>query len=682
MSVKKQPLRLLFPIFLAALLGLACRTGSGGAEWQPNSSVAPQFDARSLPRLLVNPGDASLSIQVVDFGSQQADTRLLTRAPSLDAVLSSEYQLVGDILVTKSDEFFGLTAALPASTGLWQAAETADGLWLARVDGASGLLSASGQSPAWSPDGNWLAYRDDSGLWFVNVAVSAAPQKWSGTPYEPLAWSPDNQQILLRDGSAALLFDVATQATTRLSGVDASQIRGKPAWSLTKPEIYARYGNNGLLDPGSAHPQPDNIQSRLVAISTSGLSASLRDLLPNRRDLGVSDFLLSPDGSLLFARHFVCQTAFGNILFPFIPQRECSGSLLLVETATGNYQTLENGPLDGFWAWETSLPPADLSTLPLPESSASAAPAASGHPFWQPGAEPGQNPATAIPLGQSGERLGVITTIVTVIKGEAALALTLGADTQPPLLPPSPGYAYIAVRQRVTGAGSGRSGLYLSSRNMLVDDRLAAHQEVAWLDLEGRVIKEVLFSADSPAEYWQVFLLEADARPWLLFSPAGADNQPDLYYRLDESTLWEAPVSSAPALAPNALGVAEPARFGETTVSSDWQVTLLDPANRPASASELAQLQIAYTGGAPQPNRLMTCLSEASFQDVAGGRVIRSDIYRFLPFQVYHRVTCLLPGGVFRGWLGVLPAGTGQQTIFRFNPPSPVVSGERLFAFP
>lgn len=217
---------------------------------------------------------------------------------------------------------------------------------------------------------------------------------------------------------------------------------------------------------------------------------------------------------------------------------------------------------------------------------------------------------------------------------------------------------------------------------MLVDDRLAAHGEIAWLDPAGQVIREARFSADSRAEYWQVFLLQADARPWLLFSPAGADNQPDLYYRLDESTPWEAPVSNVQSLGPNALGVAEPARFDAATVSSDWQVTLLAPSNRPSSAAELAQLQIAYTGGAPQPNRLMSCLSEASFQDVARGRVIRSDIYRFLPFQVYNRVTCLLSGGMFRGWLGVLPAGTGEQTIFRFNPPRPVVSGERLFAFP
>lgn len=439
--------KLLFPFLLIARLGLACRTSNAIAEWQPQSPDPPQLDAQALPRLLVNPKADSLNMQVVDFGSQQTDTRLLTRASSLGAVLSGEYQLLGDILVTNADEFFGLTLGEASPNGLWLAVESPDGLRLLRVDGASALLSASGKSPAWSPDGNWLAYRDDDGLWVLRVGVNTAPQKWSSQPYEPLAWSPDNGQVFLREGGVALLIDAATQKTTRLARVDASQIRGKPVWSPRQPEIYVRYGNNGLLDPSSAHSQPDNIQSRLVAIPTSGISASLRDLLPNRRDLGVSNFLLSPDGSLLLARHFACQTAFGNTLFPFIPQRGCSGSLLLVETATGNYQTLENVPLGGAWAWENGLPPVDLSSLPLPATASPAATAASGHP-----------------LGQSGERLGTVTTVLAVVEGEAALALALGANTSQPLLSPAPGYAYVAIRQRVStqGVGAERSVPFLA----------------------------------------------------------------------------------------------------------------------------------------------------------------------------------------------------------------------------
>ncbi len=664
--------KLLIPFLFILLVLLAC--GGGETEWQPNSATLPRLDGQTLPRLLVQPTAGSGSLVIVEIGTGQAASRTLTRAAGLNAVLAGEYQVAGDILAGQ-DQFFGLTVGSAAPTGLWLAAER-DELRLFRVDGVEIVLSATGQSPVWSPDGQWLAYRDDAGLWAVTVGADLTPRQLDTTAYEPLAWSVDNRQLLLRNGKTAVLFTLASQQTTILRGVDASQLHGQPTWSPDGQTIYARYGNNGRVDvagPG----QPDNRQARLVAITLDGSRDPLRDLLPNQRDLGVTDFLLSPAGDLLVARQFGCGNK-PNGLIPFILTRVCTGWLLLVESVSGHYQTIPDGPMVGAMAWERPLPPVNLADLPLP-TSADAAPVSNEHPFWQPAAAPGHNPATAVPLGQTGERLGTFTSVVELIEGEAALALALNAT--PPLLPPSPGYAYVAVRQRVTRQ-AGRSAFYFSTRHLLLDDRLAAHGEFAWLDGAGQVITELAYGADAPAEYWQLFVLEAEAQPWLLFAPAGADNLPDLYYRLAETAVWEAPTAVTNPLPSNNIGVSEAAGVGETAVSVDWQVTLLDPMERPSLAAELVLVQLGYSGAAPKENRLLTCVGDYSFQDVASGMVVRNDLYKSLSFHNFSRVVCLLPGGQFRGWLAVLPGEAGETAVFRFNPPRPVFFGERLFTFP
>ena len=70
----------------------------------------------------------------------------------------------------------------------------------------------------------------------------------------------------------------------------------------------------------------------------------------------------------------------------------------------------------------------------------------------------------------------------------------------------------------------------------MVDTQLVAHQELLWLNAEGQEITELAYSAETPADYWQVFAVAQDAVPWLLFASAGiADNRPDLYFRVDEN---------------------------------------------------------------------------------------------------------------------------------------------------
>ncbi|MAU00560.1 MAG: hypothetical protein CL608_25735 [Anaerolineaceae bacterium] len=658
-------------IYFLVLLLLLAGCGGGTAVWQPNSTTPPRLDSPP-PRLLVQPNAGSGELIVLDVVTGQKESRLVSPAVGLDEIISGPYQPVGDLLVNDT-HFFNLTDGLAAPNGLWLVTAE-NGLTLWRVDGVQVTLSDTGDTPIWSPDGRWLAYRDADGVWAVDVMADLTPQLVSDTRYEPLAWSPDNRQLLLRQGETAVLFTIAAGQNETLRGVDASQIHGYPVWSPDGETIYARYGRNGTLDIESGHHQPDNIQARLVAIATDGRSSPLRDLLPDQQDSGSTDFLLAPDGDLLLVRHFVCRSEPGGLI-PFSRTRRCTGALLLVETATGSYQTIEDAPLAGVMAWERPFPPVQFADLPTPAASTDSP---GDTAFWQPTAAPGQNPATAVPFGEAAGRLGQQMTVMELLTGDDALALAQSAATDPPLLPPAPGYTYVAVRQQA-GREAGQAAIYGSTNHLLLDDRLAAHGEVAWLDTTGAVLQELPYSAEEPATYWQLFILEVGARPWLLVSPARADNQPDLYYQLTAEDGGSAPPPAVKSLPVNEVGVAEAAVVGQTAVSSAWQMTLLDPAERPAANPGLVLVQIGYTAPPPGTDRLLTCLPREPFQGAAGSQVVDSDSLGSLPFQNFARPVCFLPGGEFRGWLLVMPAVGEETAVFRFTPPHPVPFGERLF---
>ena len=271
----------------------------------------------------------------------------------------------------------------------------------------------------------------------------------------------------------AIILDISTMDQQILRGVEASKIHGQPVWSADGQTIYARYGNNGKTDAF-----PAAVQARLVAIDTGGGRFILRDLLPNVRNQGITTFLPSPDRTVILVRHHVCRNEFGGLI-PFIPTRVCDNSHLLVESATGNYQTLPILPSNSVLAWEQPFPAtelADLAVLPSSNSAVAEQPRQLDHTsFWQPDALLGHNPATAVPLGQTqvngaGEQL---LSVIDVVFGEEALALALNANGSPPL----PGYTYIAVRQRVS-LESGRSKIFVTPKTRLVDTQRVAHQEI------------------------------------------------------------------------------------------------------------------------------------------------------------------------------------------------------------
>ncbi len=108
-------------------------------------------------------------------------------------------------------------------------------------------------SPAWSPDGNWLAYvsfEKDRSMIFLQDIWSGKRSKIAG--FDGLnsapAWSPDGKKVALtlsRDGNPEVyIFDVGTSELRRLTRNTA--IDTEPAWSPDGKSIVFTSGRSGV----------------------------------------------------------------------------------------------------------------------------------------------------------------------------------------------------------------------------------------------------------------------------------------------------------------------------------------------------------------------------------------------------------------------------------------------------
>jgi TolB protein len=184
-------------------------------------------------------------------------------------------------------------------------------LVIADADGANAHVVLDSRqpvmSPAWSPDGNWLAYvsfENRRSTIYVQQVKTGARQLVSaraginGAP----AWSPDGRELAITlsgsDGNPEIYtLDLANQQLTRLT--DDPSINTEPVWAPDGRSVYFTSDRGGGpqvyqigLNPGdrpkritfegtyNARPRisPDGTQLATVSLEQSGYCIAVQDL--------------------------------------------------------------------------------------------------------------------------------------------------------------------------------------------------------------------------------------------------------------------------------------------------------------------------------------------------------------------------------------------------------------------
>jgi len=198
-------------------------------------------------------------------------------------------------------------------------------LIVADADGENAAVAARGSqpimSPAWSPDGEWLAYVSfERGVSVINVQrvrtgelrqVSARAGV-NGAP----TFSPDGKRLALTlSGSSGnldiYLLELATQALTRLT--DDPAIDTEPAWSPDGQTLYFTSDRGGGPQIYAMQPKPGNRARRI----SFGVPYAARPRV-------------SPDGRQL----------------ALVTQEGSAFHIATLDLATGTIMTLSRGTLD------------------------------------------------------------------------------------------------------------------------------------------------------------------------------------------------------------------------------------------------------------------------------------------------------------------------------------------------
>jgi Tol biopolymer transport system component len=172
--------------------------------------------------------------------------------------------------------------------------------------------------PAWSPDGQWLAYAtwatEGGHIWKVRADGSGAPQRLTQTAafYSDPVWSPDGERIVALRGSAYMRMDAESEFTGRTpipldliwlpaGGGKANLILparglGRPHFTGEKDRVYV-YGLGFYSESGQG----------LISLRFDGtdrrehIKVTGKGLYFNEKPVAALDARLSPDGRWVLA---------------------------------------------------------------------------------------------------------------------------------------------------------------------------------------------------------------------------------------------------------------------------------------------------------------------------------------------------------------------------------------------
>ena len=176
---------------------------------------------------------------------------------------------------------------VPFTTG---PAGTNVGIYLASSDGSNPVWLVRGNRPAWSPDGQRLAFDRDGVIYLINADGSGETPL---TPGMSPAWSPAGDAIVFADGTGISTIHIDGSGLTQLIAKDdiASTLLGigKPAWSPDGNLIaFEHFGDGGDFIPHQAY-----------LMNADGSGAHPVSIIPGGGAYAESDPSWTPDGTRL-----------------------------------------------------------------------------------------------------------------------------------------------------------------------------------------------------------------------------------------------------------------------------------------------------------------------------------------------------------------------------------------------